>query len=95
LERRRQRIAVNCAAIEIWENRGGTAVISWLAALVAVAACLLLAVRRSPLLQAELISAAAFPVLHSARHNLSKNALRVLADVALLSPIILLLLPEA
>ena len=85
---------INCAAIEKWERRGvsewpvGGA--AWIVALIAM---LFVYAHRPVLSGAEAASALAFVALDHGRDRLSHDALRVLADVALLSP--LLFLPVA
>jgi hypothetical protein len=98
---------LNCAAIETWEWKGlGAAVSSrphaltlWLAqhlrqlsALVAIAGFFLLMMSRVPTVFAAIImSALGFLWLDVEREHLPINLVRVLADVPLLSPLILLL----
>jgi hypothetical protein len=80
---------INCRAIDAWEHRS-----VWptarLAACIAVAAAVTLAAHRPILASAEAASALAFIFLDRSRLRLSSDALRVLADVALLSPLPLL-----
>jgi hypothetical protein len=80
---------INCRAIEAWEHAA-----IWptagLAACIAVAAAVTLAAHRPVLASAEFASALAFICLDRSRLRLSSDALRVLADVALLSPLPLL-----
>lgn len=82
---------INCVAIEQWEERGashwpiGTAAIC-----VAVVALILMIEQRPVLSAAEAASAIGFVLLDRGRHKLSADALRVLADVALLSPLFFL-----
>lgn len=78
---------INCAAIEQWEQRGldhwpvrGTALC------VALIALFFLYDHRPILAGAETASAFAFVMLDRAKLRLSPDALRVLADVALLTP---------
>ncbi len=80
---------INCAAIEKWEHRNR----AWPVSLAAtcVAAAVLLLYRERPILSgAETASAVAFVLLDLGRNRLSRDALRVLADVALLSPVLFL-----
>jgi hypothetical protein len=86
---------INCVAIERWEKeyRKG-AVSEWpvgaAALCVAVLAVLLVCAHRPVLSAAEAASALAFVALDRGRHRFSRDALRVLADVALLSPLLFL-----
>ncbi len=80
---------INCRAIEAWEHRTVWPT-AGLAACIAVAAAVTLAAHRPVLASAEFASALAFICLDRSRLRLSPNALRVLADVALLSPLPLL-----
>jgi hypothetical protein len=82
---------INCSAIEQWERRqrarwpiGATALC------VAAASLILLPEHRPVLAGAEAASALALLALDLGRHRLSTDALRVLADAALLSPIFFL-----
>jgi hypothetical protein len=82
---------INCAAIEQWERRSldewpvrGAAIFVGLIALI------FLYNHRPILAGAETASAFAFVLLDRAKINLSSNALRVLADVALLTPVLFL-----
>lgn len=81
---------INCAAIEKWERR----IKEWPVCLAATCVALIavsLLYRERPLLSgAEMASAMAFVVLDLERNRLSRDALRVLADVALLSPLLFL-----
>ncbi len=81
---------INCAAIEKWEHRHRAWPVSLAATCVAAAAVLLLYRERPVLSGAETASAVAFVLLDLGRNRLSKDALRVLADVALLSPALFL-----
>lgn len=78
---------MNCVAIQKWEGDR----LDWPAGAVALgvacAAALLLYADRPVLGGAELASALAFVALDRARRRLSADAVRVLADVALLSPL--------
>jgi hypothetical protein len=82
---------INCVAIEHWESQARP---SWpiarAAAFVAVAAALLLFSSRPVIGGAVTASALCFVLLDGARRHFSRDALRVLADVALLSPVFLL-----
>lgn len=80
---------INCMAIEHWEHRRLHWPIGIAAFLVAAAAAFTCAHR--PLLSgAEMASALAFVFLDFRRRRLSADALRVLADVALLTPVFFL-----
>lgn len=81
---------INCVAIEEWEQGPSRFPVGVLAACVGVAAILILHHDRPVLACAEASSAAAFVLLDHRRLKLSADALRVLADVALLSPIFFL-----
>jgi hypothetical protein len=83
---------INCRAIDSWERaeRRPAWPVGALALGVAAAALLLLPPHRPILCCAETASALAFIYLDRSRMRLSANALRVLADVALLSPLPLL-----
>jgi hypothetical protein len=81
---------INCAAISEWEQGSGHWPIGMLAACVGLAALAVLHRERPILAGAEASSAAAFVLLDCGRLKLSADALRVLADVALLSPIFFL-----
>lgn len=80
---------INCIAIESWEGQSRWP-IAGAAGLVALAAVVLLFSGRPVLGGAVTASALAFVLLDCARRHLSRDALRVLADVALLSPLFLL-----
>jgi hypothetical protein len=93
---------INCAAIEHWESsatlerfvRGERSATSWpigIAAIcVGLAAIVLLHQHRPVLSGAEAASALGFVLLDRGRSRFTLDALRVLADVALLSPILFL-----
>ena len=95
---------MNCAAIETWENRALDAPASdcrakdagtrWplgaIAVCIAGAALIVFVERRPVLAAAEMASALAFLLLDWSRWRFSADALRVLADVALLSPVLFL-----
>jgi hypothetical protein len=82
---------INCAAIENWESADESRwPVGAAAGLVAVAAAMLLFSRRPVLGGAVAASALCFVLLDRARRHFSSDALRVLADVALLSPLFLL-----
>ena len=80
---------INCVAIEHWEGESKWPVAA-AAGFVAVAAAMLLFSTRPILGGAVAASALAFVLLDCARRHFSRDALRVLADVALLSPLFLL-----
>jgi hypothetical protein len=80
---------INCMAIEKWERRG----FHWpigIAATVVAAAAAFTCVDRPVLGGAEIASAIAFIFLDFRRRRISADALRVLADVALLTPVLFL-----
>jgi hypothetical protein len=85
---------INCAAIERWEHREYGGLAEWPVRLAAIAvglvALIFLYSQRPILSGAEAASAFAFVVLDGARHRLSPEALRVLADIALLTPVLFL-----
>lgn len=86
---------INCAGIERWEHPQGEQgqyrlPIGVLAGCIGLAAILILFHDRPILASAEACSAAAFVLLDRGRLKLSADALRVLADAALLSPIVFL-----
>jgi hypothetical protein len=81
---------INCTAIEQWEHELGGWPIGLAAACVGIAALLLPLLHRPVLGEAEIASALAFVVLDRARRHFSADAMRVLADVALLSPVFFL-----
>jgi hypothetical protein len=76
-------------AIEHWESDSQWPIAA-AAGAVALAAVLLLFVERPVIGGAVTASALCFVLLDRARRRFSKDALRVLADVALLSPLFLL-----
>ena len=80
---------INCAAIEQWEGESEWPIAAP-AGFVAVAAAMLLFSSRPVLGGAVAASALCFVMLDRARRHFSRDALRVLADVALLSPLFLL-----
>jgi hypothetical protein len=80
---------INCVAIEHWEGESEWPIAAP-AGFVAVAAAMLLFSSRPVLGGAVAASALCFVLLDSARRHFSRDALRVLADVALLSPLFLL-----
>jgi hypothetical protein len=80
---------INCVAIENWEGESRWP-ISAAAGFVALAAIMLLFSSRPILGGAVAASALCFVLLDCARRHFSRDALRVLADVALLSPLFLL-----
>lgn len=82
---------INCVAIENWESAGESRwPIGAAAGFVAGAALLLLFSHRPVLGGAVAASALCFVLLDGVRRHFSSDALRVLADVALLSPLFLL-----
>jgi len=82
---------INCEAIERWEGRkSGGWPIGAAAMGVAVAALVLLHQHRPVLSATETASALAFVFLDRGHHRFTADALRVLADAALLSPILFL-----
>ncbi len=82
---------INCVAIEQWERGPGSHWPIGAAALTVAAASLILVPEHRPVLgTAEAASALALLALDRGRHRLSSDALRVLADVALLSPVFFL-----
>lgn len=80
---------INCVAIEHWEGESKWPIAA-AAGFVALAAVLLLFSSRPILGGAVAASALCFVLLDCARRHFSRDALRVLADVALLSPLFLL-----
>jgi hypothetical protein len=81
---------INCAAIEHWEGESKWPIAA-AAGFVALAALMLLLFSSRPVLGgAVAASALCFVLLDCARRHFSRDALRVLADVALLSPLFLL-----
>lgn len=81
---------INCVGIEQWEEGKTNFPLGILAGCVGLAAILILHHDRPILACAEASSAAVFVLLDRRRLRLSADALRVLADVALLSPIFFL-----
>jgi len=85
---------INCAAIQKWESHSWNTAADWpvrsAAIGVALVAAALLWMHRPVLGGAEMASACAFVWLDRSEHRLSPEALRVLADVALLSPVLFL-----
>jgi hypothetical protein len=82
---------VNCATIEDWESRRPARSVAYLvAAAIAVAAAVCLREHRPVLGGAETASALGLMILDRMRGRLSPDALRVLADAALASPILFL-----
>jgi len=81
---------INCVAIEDWEGGSARWPIGVVAACVGLAAIAVLHRERPILAGAEAASASAFVLLDRGRLKLSADALRVLADVALLSPVLFL-----
>jgi hypothetical protein len=83
--------SLNCAVIDSWEC--GRRTLCQPAFVVIIVAAALLALRQPAMGAAEAASAAGLFFLCGRQRNFSRNALRVLADVPLLSP--LLFLPAA
>lgn len=81
---------INCVGIEQWEQGQSRFPVGLIAAGVGLMALFLLFRERPVLASAEAASAAALFLLDRGRLNLSSDALRVLADAALLSPILFL-----
>ncbi len=81
---------MNCIAIQRWEGENLNWSASIAALVLACAAAALLCAHRPVLGGAELASAFGFLLLDRVRPRLSANAVRVLADVALLSPVLFL-----
>ncbi len=81
---------MNCIAIQRWEGEGLEWSPSAAAIVLACAAGVLLWAHRPILGGAELASAAAFLLLGRVHRRLSADAVRVLADVTLLSPLLFL-----
>ncbi len=81
---------INCVGIEQWEDGQSRLPIGVLAGCVGLAAILILFRDRPVLAGAEACSAIAFVLLDRGRRKFSADALRVLADAALLSPIVFL-----
>jgi hypothetical protein len=85
---------INCAAIQKWESGDWTPEVDWPVRSVAIGVALvagaLLWMHRPVLGGAEMASAFAFVLLDRSGRRLSPDALRVLADVALLSPVVFL-----
>jgi hypothetical protein len=81
---------INCTAISEWEEGAGRWPIGMLAACVGLAAIAVLHRERPILAGAEASSALAFVLLDRGRFKFSADALRVLADAALLSPVFFL-----
>jgi len=81
---------MNCIAIQKWEDEKPDRSPGIAAVVLAGAAATLLYAHRPVLGGAELASAFGFLLLDRVRPRLSLDALRVLADVALLSPVFFL-----
>ena len=81
---------LNCVAIEQWEDGPDDWRIGAIAAFVALAGLALLHHQRPILASAEAMSLLALTLLDRVHNRLSKDALRVLADAALLSPLLFL-----
>jgi len=82
---------INCVAIEHWESAGEQRwPVAAAAGVLGLATMPLLFTGRPVLGGAVVVSALAFVLLDCARRRFSRDALRVLADVALLSPLFLL-----
>lgn len=81
----------NCVAIEDWERRiPARAVMWWVVGGVSVAAVVLIAPQRPVLASAEVVSALGLAMLDRRYGRMSADAMRVLADAVLLSPLLLL-----
>jgi hypothetical protein len=82
---------INCMAIDQWESRRGTGIpVGVVAGAVGAGALALVWLHRPVIGNVEMASALAFLCLDRARHWLSTDALRVLADAALLTPLMVL-----
>lgn len=81
---------LNCIAIEQWENQLARLPVATIAAIIAVAGLAVLHHDRPILAGAESASLFALVLLDGLHHKLSRDALRVLADVALLTPLVFL-----
>jgi hypothetical protein len=81
---------LNCIAIEQWENGLARLPVAKIAAIIAVTGLVLLHHDRPILAGAESASLFALVLLDGLHHKLSRDALRVLADVALLTPLVFL-----
>ncbi len=79
---------LNCALISLWETRGLGAPPKWLVALAGIAALTPVLAAPRPVGTAICASAAALLALHAIHARVSVRAARVLADVALLSPLL-------
>jgi hypothetical protein len=81
---------LNCIAIEQWENGFARLPVAAIAGIIAVAGMAVLHHDRPILVGAEAASLFALVLLDWLHHKLSRDALRVLADVALLTPLVFL-----
>jgi hypothetical protein len=81
---------LNCIAIEQWENGLARLPVATIAGIIAVAGLAVLHHDRPILVGAESASLFALVLLDGLHHKLSRDALRVLADVALLTPLVFL-----
>ena len=81
---------LNCIAIEQWENGLARLPVARIAAIIAIGGLVLLHHDRPILAGAESASLFALVLLDGLHHKLSRDALRVLADVALLTPLVFL-----
>ena len=80
---------INCVAIEQWEHRASGWPVA-MAAMLVMGAAVLTYTHRPVVSAAEIASALAFVALDQERRRFSRDALRVLADVALLTPVLFL-----
>ena len=81
---------LNCIAIEQWESNLARLPVAKIGAVIAVAGLVLLHHDRPILAGAESASLFALVLLDGLHHKFSRDALRVLADVALLTPLVFL-----
>jgi hypothetical protein len=81
---------LNCIAIEQWENGFARLPVAAIAGIIAIGGLVLLHRDRPILAGAESASLFALVLLDGVHHKLSRDALRVLADVALLTPLVFL-----
>jgi hypothetical protein len=81
---------LNCALISLWENSGEHRPPGWVAVFAGSVAVLVALEAPLPVALAVWSSTAALPVLHAVHSRLSVRAARVLADVVLLSPLLVM-----